>query len=85
MKYHSVLFGNILIDCGNDTPYYSIMPKDTKLVTVTISGLPSSLRDELDKLAREEHRDRSSQIVKMIEDALKVRVAAKKPQLAHAA
>ena len=48
-------------------------------ITVTISGLPKSLRDELDKLARQERRDRSSQIVKMLEDAMRDR--SKQPQL----
>lgn len=43
------------------------------MITVSISGLPKSLRDELDKLAKAERRDRSSQIVKMLEDALRER------------
>lgn len=63
------------------TRYDAFMPKEPKLVTVTISGLPEPMREELDKLARAEHRDRSSQIVKMIEDALKERAAGKRQEL----
>jgi hypothetical protein len=44
-------------------------PQEPKLIT--ISGLLEGLRDELDALAAEEHRDRSGQVVKIIEHALR--------------
>ena len=51
------------------------MPKEPTYVTITISGVPVELRDELDELAQLEHRDRSGQIVKMLEQAMKARRA----------
>lgn len=53
------------------------MPAETKYCTITISGLPENLRGELEQWAAEEHRDRSSQCVKLIEDALIERRVAK--------
>lgn len=51
------------------------MPKEPTYVTITISGVPVELRDELDELAQLEHRDRSGQIVKMLEQEMKTRRA----------
>jgi predicted transcriptional regulator len=51
------------------------MPKEPTYVTITISGVPVELRDFLDELAQLEHRDRSGQIVKMLEQEMKARRA----------
>jgi predicted transcriptional regulator len=51
------------------------MPKEPTYVTITISGVPVELRDALDELAQLEHRDRSGQIVKMLEQEMKARRA----------
>lgn len=42
-------------------------------VTISISGMPKELLEKLDKLAGKEHRPRSRQIVKLLEDAIKER------------
>jgi len=39
--------------------------------TITISSIPKSLLRELEKIAKEEHRNRSSCIVKMLQDAVR--------------
>lgn len=50
---------------------------ETKEVTISISGVPQNMLADLDEIARVERRPRSGQIVKMIEEALAERRAAK--------
>lgn len=47
-----------------------------KKVTISISGLPEDLLQEIEQIAKEEHRPRSGQIVKFLEGAVKARVKA---------
>ena len=52
----------------NDSLYHTNMAQEK--VSITISGMPKQLRDELTRMAREERRGRSSQIVKVLEEVV---------------
>lgn len=55
-----------------DTLYHKTMSNPNR-VTISISGMPAELVAELEAIAKQEHRDRSGQIVKFVEDALRAR------------
>ena len=46
------------------------MPEELNLVTISISGVPKKLLKELERLARETHRNRSQFIVKTLDEAV---------------
>ena len=53
-----------------------------KTVTISISGVPKTLLTRVDKLADNEHRDRSGQIVKILEDIVREKSARTKRKAA---
>lgn len=59
----------------------SKQPKEPRK-TVTVSSLPPELLLQVEKLAVKEHRDRSAQIVALLEEAVKNRRATDQMQQA---